>query len=112
MRKTAISAIIIGILLNIQVLATDWPQWRGMNRDGFWREKGVIQQFEDWQMPALWRAEIANGYSGPTVVNCNGCSRAIRITDLLIFTFIVIRPDNFAGSGLEAMDAFDLFWRG
>ena len=78
MRKTAISAIIIGILLNIQVFAADWPQWRGPGRDGVWREKGVLQKFENEQLPAIWRAEIANGYSGPTVANGR-----IYITDRL-----------------------------
>ena len=69
MREKSILAIIIGLLLNIQVLAADWPQWRGPNRDGIWREKGVVQTFEDPQLPVLWRTEIANGYSGPTVAN-------------------------------------------
>lgn len=99
MRKIAISAIIIGILLNIQVLAADWPQWRGLNRDGSWREKGVIQQFEDWQMPALWRAEIANGYSGPTVAGGR-----VYVTDRLTSPKEVERIHCFeAGTG-------DIIW--
>ena len=49
MRKTLILAIFIGILLNIQVFATDWPQWRGPGRDGVWQEKGVVQKFESRQ---------------------------------------------------------------
>ncbi|MHC4558279.1 MAG: hypothetical protein ACYS80_13355 [Planctomycetota bacterium] len=66
-REKSIFVIIIGILLSIQVFAADWPQWRGPNRDGIWREKGIVQKFEDRQLPIRWRAEIANGYSGPTV---------------------------------------------
>ena len=66
MREKSIFAIIIVILLNIQVFAADWPQWRGSGRDGVWREKGIVQKFENQQLPVLWRAEIANGYSGPT----------------------------------------------
>jgi outer membrane protein assembly factor BamB len=68
-RKTAISAIIIGILLNTQVSAGDWPQWRGPDRDGIWREKGIVEKFDKPQLSALWRVEIANGYSGPTVAD-------------------------------------------
>jgi outer membrane protein assembly factor BamB len=69
MRKLAISVIFIGIQFNIQVMADDWPQWRGPNRDGVWRETGVVERFDEPQLPALWRAEIANGYSGPTVAD-------------------------------------------
>ncbi len=47
--------------------ADDWPQWRGMNRDGVWHETGIIESFAGPQLDAEWTAEISNGYSGPTV---------------------------------------------
>ena len=47
--------------------ADDWPQWRGMNRDGVWHETGIIESFAGSQLDAEWTAEISNGYSGPTV---------------------------------------------
>ena len=50
-------------------IADDWPQWRGPDRDGVWHETGLIEQFESGQLPILWRAEIASGYSGPTVAD-------------------------------------------
>ena len=67
MTKQSIFAIIIALLFNIQVFAADWPQWRGVNRDGIWREKGIVEKFQHKQLPFRWRAKIANGYSGPTV---------------------------------------------
>jgi len=67
MSKKSIFAIIIALLLQIQVFAADWPQWRGENRDGIWREKGIVERFEHEQLPIRWRVKIANGYSGPTV---------------------------------------------
>ncbi len=67
MTKKSLITVIIALLFNIQAFAADWPQWRGDNRNGIWREKGIIQKFEAKQLPIRWRAKIANGYSGPTV---------------------------------------------
>ena len=68
-REKSVFVIIIVILLNIQVFAADWPQWRGPDRDGVWKEKGIVQTFEDKQLPIRWRVEVANGYSGPTIAD-------------------------------------------
>ena len=68
-REKSTVVTIIVLLLQIQAFAGEWPQWRGPNRDGVWREKGIVQTFEGRQLPVLWRAKIANGYSGPSVVN-------------------------------------------
>lgn len=58
--------------------AADWPQWRGLNRDGTWTEKGLVKKFTTEQLPIRWRAEISNGYSGPTVAKGH-----VYITDRL-----------------------------
>jgi outer membrane protein assembly factor BamB len=47
----------------------DWPQWRGMNRDGVWNETGVVEKFPAAEMPIKWKVEIGAGYSGPTVAD-------------------------------------------
>jgi len=52
-----------------QVLADDWPQWRGPTRDGVWRETGLVEKFAEEQLPIKWRVKIGAGYSGPTVAN-------------------------------------------
>ncbi len=49
------------------VSADEWPQWRGPNRDGVWRETGIIETFSEPQLEIKWRAAVSNGYSGPTV---------------------------------------------
>ena len=45
----------------------DWPQWRGPNRDGVWREMGLVEKFKSDKLEARWRKPIGPGYSGPTV---------------------------------------------
>ena len=49
------------------VSAEDWPQWRGANRDGVWREDGILETFPTNGLPALWRVAVGAGYSGPAV---------------------------------------------
>jgi outer membrane protein assembly factor BamB len=48
-------------------LADDWPQWRGPDRDGVWKETGVVETFATPELKPLWTASIGAGYSGPTV---------------------------------------------
>ncbi len=62
--------LILSFALNLgatQLRADDWPQWRGPNRDGVWRETGIVEKFSSPQLPIKWRVEIGPGYSGPTV---------------------------------------------
>lgn len=50
------------------VRAVDWPQWLGPQRDGVWRETGILAQFPKEGPKILWRTAIGAGYSGPSVV--------------------------------------------
>jgi outer membrane protein assembly factor BamB len=45
----------------------DWPDWRGVNRDGTWHEKGVIKSFDSEFITPKWSVPVSTGYSGPTV---------------------------------------------
>lgn len=47
--------------------ADDWPQWRGPNRDGVWRETGILTAIPSSGVKFRWRARIGTGYSGPVV---------------------------------------------
>jgi outer membrane protein assembly factor BamB len=49
--------------------ADDWPQWLGPQRDGVWREKGLLTKFPAGGPKIRWRAEVAGGYSGPAVAD-------------------------------------------
>ena len=48
------------------LLADDWPQWRGPERDGVWREKGILERLPE-KLSYLWRAKVGMGYAGPAV---------------------------------------------
>src|SRR5260221_3422441 len=49
--------------------ADDWPQWLGPQRDGVWRETGILDRFPKDGPKVRWRFEVSNGYSGPAVAN-------------------------------------------
>ena len=49
--------------------ADDWPQWRGIARDGKWNESGIRDDLPDGQLPLDWSVEIGPGYTGPTVAD-------------------------------------------
>lgn len=51
------------------VAAADWPQWRGPDRDGLSKEKGLLA---DWSQPPkkLWQVTTPGaGYNGPAVAD-------------------------------------------
>lgn len=47
--------------------ATDWPDWRGPDRDGRWKESGMVAAFPEPNLPRAWSVPVGPGYSGPTV---------------------------------------------
>jgi outer membrane protein assembly factor BamB len=47
----------------------DWPDWRGVNRDGIWSETGITEKFDDKIQTPKWSVTVGSGYSGPTVAN-------------------------------------------
>ena len=47
--------------------AEDWPQWRGIARDGVWHETGVVEQFAGDGLVVTWRAPVRAGFAGPAV---------------------------------------------
>jgi outer membrane protein assembly factor BamB len=50
------------------VRADDWPQWLGPERDGVWRETGILDKFPKDGPKVLWKIPIGGGYTGPAVV--------------------------------------------
>lgn len=67
-RQTYALLAVVGIALGVaSARADDWPQWRGADRDGQWRETGLAEKLPATGVKVLWRAPVGPGYSGPTV---------------------------------------------
>ncbi len=62
-------AMVIIVVATQATRADDWPNWRGPQRDGVWREDGLIDKFDGRKIKIKWRKSIGSGYSGPTVAN-------------------------------------------
>jgi outer membrane protein assembly factor BamB len=59
--------LLFATALGVSVCAEDWPQWLGAQRDGVWRETGIVEKFPESGLKVKWRTAIGGGYSGPAV---------------------------------------------
>lgn len=64
-------ALVAGVFF-LEILAAptrgdDWPQWQGPQRDGVWRETGIVDTFPAGGPKVLWRTAIGAGFAGPSV---------------------------------------------
>lgn len=65
--RTFLAAFQVAALSWSPLHADDWPQWRGPQRDGIWRETGIVASFADAELKPQWTAPVGPGYTGPTV---------------------------------------------
>jgi len=53
----------------MSIAPSDWPQWRGPERDGISRESGLLKQWPKEGPKLLWQvSDIGDGFSTPSVV--------------------------------------------
>jgi len=66
--RTLLASILLVGLAGV-LLADDWPQWRGSNRDGVSQEGGLLKEWPASGPKLLWqRKDLGEGYSTPAVV--------------------------------------------
>lgn len=65
-RRWAILVLLVAGGLELR--ADDWPQWMGPQRDGVWRESGLLEKFGSNDLKPRWRVSVQAGYVGPAVV--------------------------------------------
>ena len=58
---------VIFIISSFVCNSQDWPDWRGVNRDGIWTETGIVKKFDSGKITQKWFVPVGSGYSGPTV---------------------------------------------
>ncbi len=69
MRLTWFCTFLPVLLLSKSLLADDWPQWLGSQRDSVWRETGIMETFPSGGLKIRWRTATGAGYSGPAVAD-------------------------------------------
>ena len=68
--KRITSLLVVSVLLCSGILiarATEWPQWRGPNRDGVSDEVGLLKEWSSDGPKVLWKVPLGEGFSGISV---------------------------------------------
>ena len=70
---------------------SDWPQWRGLNRDGIVSHSGITHFADDYGLQIVWEKPLGSGYSGISVAD----GRAITMFSDDIFDYVIaLDADN------------------
>jgi len=71
LRTFIVAAALIGASFSVRAQSpapADWPQWRGVNRDGISRETGLLKEWPRSGPPVVWSAaNVGEGYGSVSV---------------------------------------------
>ena len=63
-----VAAVLLCLPVTIPAQTSDWPQWRGPERNGISQEKGLLKEWPKDGPKLLWQVnDIGDGYSTPSV---------------------------------------------
>jgi outer membrane protein assembly factor BamB len=79
--------------------ADDWPQWLGPQRDGVWRETGILETFPKDGPKIAWRTPIGGGYAGPAVAGDR-----VFVTDRVLAEGAMNPADSFSRAKVEGKE--------
>jgi outer membrane protein assembly factor BamB len=60
-------SFLTAVFLFTSSASQEWPDWRGYNREGVWKETGIVKNFKSNTIALKWSIPCGPGYSGPTV---------------------------------------------
>ena len=61
--------LIVSLSINAATALGDWPQWRGLNRDGHSSDTGLLKQWPEDGPKLVWKATgLGSGYTSVSVV--------------------------------------------
>ena len=66
--KWVLAVVIAGLLGAMGLSATDWPQFRGPDREGTVGDAGLLDSWVEGQPKVVWRQAIGTGYSAVSAV--------------------------------------------
>jgi outer membrane protein assembly factor BamB len=85
--------LLLAVLFTLPLLAADWPQWRGPNRDGVSKETGLLKTWPKDGPKLAWTYKNAGaGYSCPAVVGDRLYTMGARDGDEYLFCLDVRNP--------------------
>jgi len=64
----AIGVLFVAVQSSAKSKGIDWPQFRGVNRDGISAESGLTGSWPEGGPPEVWRVPLGDGYSAISVV--------------------------------------------
>src|SRR5438309_1136267 len=91
MKGQIFAVFVLSVTVAGAVRADDWPQWLGPQRDGVWRETGILQKFPAGGPKERWKTPIGAGYSGPAVA-----AGRVYVTDRVLDEGVKL-PNNAFG---------------
>src|SRR5262245_48184614 len=95
MKNIRVLSLAVVVLLALAQAAVaqsvaNWPQWRGLNRDGISKETGLLKQWPVDGPPLVWKATGAGrGYSSFSIVNGKLFTMGVRGNREFVIAFDV-----------------------
>jgi len=65
--KFRICVLLLVLCAATALVAADWPQWRGPNRDNQSSETGLYRSWPAGGPKVLWKTQVAEGYAGVAI---------------------------------------------
>ena len=69
MRRLLLPALFAFVGISLIAHADDWPQWRGPDRTGISKERGLLQEWPTEGPRLIWsQQDLGDGYSTPAII--------------------------------------------